>query len=116
MPNIVKRIGYTFTQPITANGGIITGSGGTSLNSLLAGSATVLVASTVAASTNVASFTATGVAAGNKVFVNATGLAACTLFIGASITGANVIAASIRTVGSATSASANVTFSYLAVA
>ncbi len=94
----------------------VMGTGGASVGEMLYGSASFLAASTTTGSTFVGTVAVTGLNAGANLLVTAqTGLAACTILSSACVSSAGNISASIRTTGSATSASSNVTISYFAI-
>jgi len=104
-----------FRQKVYLNNPVL-GTGGTSFSELIFGSASFLAASTTTGSTFVATVAVTGLNAGANLFTQVqTGLAACTVLTSACVSSAGNISASIRTTGSATSASSNVTISYFAI-
>ncbi len=119
--NVTKRNPYTFTSPVTAQGGLITGSltGATSLTNIFAGSTTMAAASTTTGSTFVGTFTVAGVPAGAKVWLTPVGMSGCTVLTGACVTSASTVTACIMTVastsGSPVSAAKTVTFQYLII-
>ncbi len=111
--NFRQKVNFLSSPVLT---GATLGSGGASIAEVLFGSASFLAASTTTGSTFVATVAVTGLNAGAALFTQAaTGLAACTILSSACVSSAGNISASIRTTGSATSASSNVTISYFAI-
>lgn len=98
-----------------AKGGLQVGSGGT-VNDLLFGTTTLTAPSLAAATSGSADLTISGLDAGDAVFVTTASLPSGVLLVGASATAADTARLRFYNTGAASTASALVSLSYVALA
>ena len=105
--------GIKYRTPIIATGGFTTGSGGTAVGKILAGTVSACFISTGAGASSAGSAIVTGAAAGDIVFLTTACTTGSAIITSGCVPSANAVSFKAFNIGAGTSAASTITLQYL---